>query len=147
MQELTGGQEPTGTRPDLVYQAKVYYGDTDAGRVVYHANYLKFFEAARTEYLHAYNITLTELEQKFGVLFTIRSLTADFIAPARLEDMLYITTTIKQLKNVTIIFSQNIRLNSKDGAIICAVEVKLGCVNAENMQVQKIPEFILNALR
>lgn len=132
---------------ELIHKTKVYYADTDAGQVVYHANYLKFFEEARTEYIHAYNIKFRELEQSFEVLFAVKKLTIDFVKPARLEDEVYIFTKIQQIKRVSIIFSQNMRLNSTDGPIAANAIVKLGCVSSKDMSIQPIPEFILKKWR
>lgn len=131
---------------ELIYETKIYYGDTDAGKVVYHANYIKIFEEARTEYLHHYDISLTKLEYEHDTIFAVRKLNIDYIKPARLEDKVFIFTRIKELKKVSITFHQYMKLDNLEGGIICAIDVKLGCISLA-MKPKPIPEFILKKWR
>ena len=79
-------------RMSLEYRLRVYYEDTDAGGIVYYANYLKFIERARTEALIAAGMSQTELKARLGIVFAVRELAVSYLAPARLEDQLVVTT-------------------------------------------------------
>ncbi len=89
------------------FPIRVYYEDTDAGGVVYHANYLNFFERARTEFLRQYNFSQQELFAK-SIAFVVRRIEIDYRFPARLDDLLSVETTISEVKKASIIFKQNL---------------------------------------
>jgi acyl-CoA thioester hydrolase len=105
---------------------RVYYEDTDSGGVVYYANYLKFAERSRTEMLREKGIRQSTLLQDSGVLFVVRRASLELIAPARLDDMLEITTQIKRLSGATINMLQEIKC---DGVKIAEIDVLVVCVN------------------
>ncbi|OUS32158.1 tol-pal system-associated acyl-CoA thioesterase [Thalassotalea sp. 42_200_T64] len=125
------------------YQLRVYYEDTDAGGIVYYANYLKFAERARTEWLRALGIKQSFfLEQKLG--FVVRKVEMDNKASAKLDDLLTITTTITNLKKASLVFSQVIE--NQHGDVLCNVSVLVASVNLERAKPCAIPEQILGAL-
>ncbi|KGJ88754.1 tol-pal system-associated acyl-CoA thioesterase [Thalassotalea sp. ND16A] len=125
------------------YQLRVYYEDTDAGGIVYYANYLKFAERARTEWLRALGINQSFfLEQKLG--FVVRKVEMDNKASAKLDDLLTITTTITNLKKASLVFSQAIA--NQHGDVLCNVSVLVASVNLERAKPCAIPEQILGAL-
>lgn len=132
------------TLPSFQLPIRVYYEDTDAGGIVYYANYLKFFERARTEWLRSLDINQSNfLEQSIG--FVVRRVEMDNIAPARLDDLLTVTTEIKTLKRASIIFHQSITdINQKE---LCRVEVTVACLNFDKNKPCPIPDFILGALK
>jgi len=117
----------------------VYYEDTDAGGVVYHSNYLKFFERARTELLRTINVSQqTLLEQNIG--FVVRHMDIDFLQGARLDDHLVVKTSISDLKKASLTFCQEIV--NLDGAILCKAMVKVACIDNIKMRPKAMPQSI-----
>ena len=123
---------------------RVYYEDTDAGGIVYYANYLKFLERARTEWLRALGINQANyLEQNIG--FVVRRVEMDNIASAKLDDQLNISSTISLLKRASLVFHQQIT-NEKD-KVICVAKVHIACVNFQTSKPCAIPQTILGAFK
>jgi len=135
---------PEALENKFQFPIRVYYEDTDAGGIVYYANYLKFFERARTEWLRALDINQSIfLEQSLG--FVVRRVAMDNLASARLDDLLNITTQIKQLKKASIVFQQTI--TNEQAQTLCTVEVAVACVNFNSNKPCAIPQNILGALK
>ncbi|GGK23644.1 tol-pal system-associated acyl-CoA thioesterase [Aliivibrio fischeri] len=121
----------------------IYYEDTDAGGVVYHSNYLKFFERARTELLRDKGVSQqVMLNESIG--FVVKSLQIDFISAARLDEQLIVETLITEIKKVSLTFCQ-ILVNS-DGKVLCKATVKVACVDNSVMKPTAIPSFILSEI-
>jgi len=116
----------------------VYYEDTDAGGIVYHANYLKFAERGRTEYIRALGLTNTGVLKQFEIIFVVRSIQIDYLAPAFLEDELVVRTKTLDLKNASFTMHHEIL---KNGAVICAMTVGLVCVGPDKRPV-RMPDDI-----
>ena len=91
------------------FPQRVYFEDTDAGGVVYHAQYVKFLERARTEWLRYLGFTNSELERKYKMLFVVSEIAVEFIRPARLDDAINISVAIENLRRVRLTFHQEIR--------------------------------------
>ena len=126
------------------FQLRVYYEDTDAGGIVYYANYLKFFERARTEWLRELGINQsTFLEQNIG--FVVRKVEMDNLASARLDDLLTVTSQIHSLKRASLVFHQKI-INEQQ-QVLCQVKVIVACVNLSLSKPCAIPEAILGAFK
>ncbi|SEL63842.1 acyl-CoA thioester hydrolase [Colwellia chukchiensis] len=126
------------------HKVRVYYEDTDAGGIVYYANYLKFFERARTEWLRSLGIKQSNfLEQSIG--FVVTKVAMENKASAKLDDLLTITTHISRLKAASVIFSQ--QLVNQEGLTLCTAEIKVACVNLSMAKPCIIPERILGALK
>ena len=126
------------------YSVRVYYEDTDAGGIVYYANYLKFFERARTEWLRELGINQTKfLEQKIG--FVVRRVEMDNVASAKLDDLLNVNSTIQTLKRDSLVFHQQI--TNQEQQVICIAIVKVACLNFQSAKPMAIPESILGALK
>ena len=121
---------------------RIYYEDTDSGGVVYYANYLKFAERARTELLRTKNIHQSTLANDSGILFVVKRANLELFAPARLDDMLEITTHIKELSGASINMIQAI---TRDGMKIAEVDVLVVCIN-QNFKPSRIPDSIRNLL-
>ena len=121
------------------YQVKVYYEDTDAGGVVYYANYLKFLERARTEALFSIGLSNTKIKKKFGTLIIVKSCNIEYKKSAHLEDELNIETHIISLKKTSLIMKQLIMLEKK---LITDAEIHLVFVNSEG-KPEKIPDKII----
>ena len=121
------------------HQVKVYYEDTDAGGVVYYANYLKFLERARTEALLSIGLSNTKIKKEFGTLIIVKSCNIEYKKSARLEDELNIETHIISLKKTSLIMKQLIMLEKK---LITDAEIHLVFVNSEG-KPEKIPDKII----
>ncbi|MDX2112594.1 MAG: tol-pal system-associated acyl-CoA thioesterase [Alphaproteobacteria bacterium] len=110
------------------FPIRVYYEDTDAGGVVYYANYLKFAERARTEALRAAGLTQLEMLEHEGIGFVVRHASIDYLKPARLDDLLHVTTQLEALGKASITLSQSIL---RDSLLLAKLEVKLVIVNRQ----------------
>lgn len=125
------------------FPIRVYYEDTDAGGVVYHANYICFFERARTEFLRQGGFSQQALLAE-NFAFVVKTLTIDYKLPARLDDLLSVQTTVKAVKKATIIFEQNL---FKADICLCSAEVTVASVDLIKMKPKAIPQTILDALQ
>jgi acyl-CoA thioester hydrolase len=122
----------------------VYYEDTDAGGIVFYANYLKFFERARTEWLRACGIDQRKLAEESGALFVVRSTALDYRAPARLDDMLRIVSRIERLGRASVDFAQEAW---RDDTLLATGTIRVGCVDSQSMKPAAIPPPVHAALR
>ncbi|RBM52609.1 tol-pal system-associated acyl-CoA thioesterase [Vibrio paracholerae] len=117
----------------------VYYEDTDAGGVVYHANYLKFFERARTEMLRAVGVHQQSLLEQ-GIGFVVRHMEIDFLKGAKLDAHLEVVTRVSELKKASLTFCQE--LVNPDGALLSKAKVKVACIDNESMRPRALPQLI-----
>lgn len=118
---------------------RVYYEDTDAGGVVYHGNYLKFMEQARTEYLRALGFSQEAMRKEDKTGFVVRSIAIKFHQPARLDDLLDLKTQLKKTGGASLLFAQEI---FKDEHLLCQAEVNIACLNLNNGKPQSIPTLL-----
>ncbi|MCW9716313.1 tol-pal system-associated acyl-CoA thioesterase [Avibacterium sp. 21-594] len=118
---------------------RVYYEDTDAGGVVYHAHYLHFFERARTDYLRELGFSQQALLDEHNLAFVVKTMQIDYRLAAKLDDLLTVETEISGIKGATILFSQQIKRND---VLICTAEVKVACVDLTKMKPVAIPQEI-----
>jgi acyl-CoA thioester hydrolase len=116
---------------------RVYYEDTDAGGVVYYANYLKFFERCRTEYLRHLGIEQKKMAEEQSIYFVVRSAQLDFISPARLDDHLTVTLQIEKLGRASLVVSQTI-LRNLTALVHCTT--KIACVHGSAFTPTAMPE-------
>lgn len=124
----------------------VYYEDTDAGGVVYYANYLRYAERGRTEALHLAGIDHTELMEKHGIWFVARRCVVDYLKPGRLDDVLVVRTSVREMRNTSILMRQEVGKRTERGIEDIAVaDVLLVCVNSA-VKPNKIPEPVREAL-
>lgn len=122
------------------WPVRVYYEDTDAGGVVYHASYIAFYERARTEMLRHYHFSQqTLLEEQ--IAFVVRRITVDYHAAARLDDLLEIQSEIKSLTRATITFAQ--RIVNAEGKVLNEAEVLIACINPHLMKPIALPKSIV----
>ena len=124
------------------YNLKVYYEDTDFGGIVYHANYLKYFERARSELIYSIGYSNKKLLDKFNVLIAVKTCNVDFKKPAKFEDKITVFTKIKSNTLTTITMSQVIKRKSD---ILCDAEIKLVSLNKLRKPV-KLPKVFINKL-
>lgn len=117
------------------FPVRVYYEDTDAGGVVYHANYLKFCERARSEYLRALGFENSGIRAESSALIVVKKIEADYVAPARLDDLLRVRTHLLELKNTSFFMRQIV---VKDDNVVFEMKILLVFVSDEGKPV-KIP--------
>lgn len=130
-----------------LYPLRVYYEETDAGRMVYHAAYLKFAERARTEMMRVNGLDHIEMIEKYGLVFAVRSADIQYLKQAKLEDELLVQTSVASLGGASMVMDQKINLISDAGlgASVAEVKIKLVIVN-EAGRPQRLPDHIKTAL-
>ncbi len=122
---------------------RVYYEDTDAGGVVFHANYLKFFERARTEMLRSKGYELDQLAETAGIVFVVRSVQLDYLRPARFNQLLEVTAAIGEHSKTSLTFTQTI--HHKD-TVLCTGVIRVVCVGTAGLRPKAIPDYLLEQL-
>lgn len=120
------------------FALRVYYEDTDASGVVYHASYLRFFERARTEWLRAQGFGQEQLRSESALAFTVASLQIDFRRPARLDDELRIETVVQAVRRASLVFAQTL-LRHADGEVLSEAQVRVACVAAADFRLLPLP--------
>ena len=125
------------------FPIRVYYEDTDSGGIVYYANYLKFLERARTEWLRELGIEQDELlEQNIG--FVVKRVEMDNDSPARFNQLLSVRSEIVELKRVSLVFQQ--RIVDQNNKSLVRARVKVACVNLQHMKPVAIPAYVLGEI-
>lgn len=127
----------------FVWQARVYWEDTDAGGVVYYANYLRFLERARTEWLRARGWSQAQLQAEAGVVFTVVSLQANYRRAARLDDLLSISCEVRADGGASVWFGQTVRRGAPDGELLLDAEVRVACVSVDGFKPRRLPPELL----
>lgn len=122
---------------------RIYYEDTDAGGVVFYANYLKFAERGRTELLRAAGFENRELFEREGLLFVVRRLNADYLKPARLDDLLTVKTSVKAVNNASFEMKQAIFCHD---CLLFSMDITLVCINSDARPV-RVPESLKASLQ
>ena len=125
------------------WPVRVYYEDTDAGGVVFYANYLKFFERARTEMLRSMGFEQDQLITEQKLIFVVRSVQIDYLKPARFNEVIDVTAEVTLAKKVSLNFEQVI---TRDGDVLCKGNVRIACLDAETLKPKTIPEDLLKQL-
>ncbi len=122
---------------------RIYYEDTDAGGIVYHSNYLKYFERARTEMLRSCGISQHRLLAD-NIGFVVKNMQIDFIKGATLDESLTVNSYVKEQKRASLIFHQE--LVNADQQVMCKAMVTVACVNSAKMKPQAIPHDLVTEL-
>lgn len=130
----------------FTWSARVYWEDTDGGGVVYYANYLKFLERARTEWLRAGGHSQTALAADPGVLFAVAEVSIRFHRPARLDDLLVITCQPTMDGATTMLFKQQVHRESEHGELLAAASVRVVCVGSDSFRPRRVPHSIIEGL-
>lgn len=130
------------SRQQFVWPVRVYYEDTDAAGVVYYANYLKFMERARTEWLRALGMEQGELLQCEGVVFVVREVSVSYRMPARYGDALQVVSELVQLRPMRMRFSQRV----ERGGVLAEGEIEVVCVNAQTFKPVMLPRRVQQLL-
>ena len=118
---------------------RIYYEHTDAGGVVYHANYLNFMEQIRTEFLREMGVELGRFEREEGVLFAVRSISIDYRRPARLDDLVEVSLGIAELRPASITFEQQI---DRGGETLCTATVRVASLSSGQFRPVAVPECL-----
>ncbi|MFC1747338.1 tol-pal system-associated acyl-CoA thioesterase [Pseudomonadota bacterium] len=127
---------------------RVYYEDTDAGGVVYYANFLRFMERARTEWLRSYGIEQDQLRDEHGAIFVVRHVELNYLSPARLNDRLEVTAKVVAEGRTSWTFEQDVIRHDDGGSVkLCGGSVKIVCLDAAAFRPRQIPEHILMEIR
>ena len=124
------------------WPVRVYYEDTDAQGVVYYANYFRFMERARTEWLRELGVDQPKLMYEDRRIFVVTETKAEFIVPAKFNDELIVTARLANLARASFDIEQNIYQDSLDGALLCKGSVKAAYLNAETMRPVRVPASI-----
>ena len=122
------------------WPVRVYYEDTDAGGIVYYGNYLKFLERARTDWLRSCGIDVARLAATDRLMFTVRSITLDFLKPARLSDNLDVSVAVGRMRKVSVEWDQAI---VRAGDVLCTGRVRLGCVDVDTLKPKAMPKTLV----
>ena len=130
---------------EFLWPVRVYYEDTDSGGVVYYANYLKFMERARTEFLRSLGFEQDKLKQEQGVIFAVHSLSARYKKPAVFNDELIVNTEITALGRASLTFKQSISRLS-DNTYLCDAKVKVACLHAGEFSPAAMPKQIFDSI-
>lgn len=142
MTQIAPPAQPFSLQP-FSLAVRVYYEDTDAGGVVYYANYLKFLERARTEWLRAAGFEQTELMRDHNVIFVVRSVAIEYLQPARFNDALNVTVRMEKLGSCTIDVFQTVERDKR----LVEARVQIVCVdNQADFKPVRIPAFIRQQL-
>lgn len=141
--------------PAFVWPVRVYWEDTDAGGVVYYANYLKFCERARSEWLRSLGLDQQAMAVRDQVLFVVSSAQVRYIAPARLDDLLEVSVIIAQAGGASLDLLQEVRRGptgsnvpnaAAPGKLLASVQVRVACVKAASFRPVRLPATVLDAI-
>jgi acyl-CoA thioester hydrolase len=130
--------------PAFHWPVRIYYEDTDAGGIVFYANYLKFFERARTEWLRAAGVNQQALAEQDGAIFVVKNASIDYHAPAKLDDVLNLTLSIEKLGRASVQFVQQAW---RGDVLLASASVKVGCVDAATLRPRSLPPATADKLR
>jgi len=128
----------------FLWPVRVYYEDTDAAGVVYYANYLKYMERARTEWLRTIGFEQTDVAREHGVIFVVRSAAIDYLRPGRFDDELQVTVELTKVGAGQIDLVQRV---SRGDALLATANVKLVCVGRATMRPTRIPQPLATRIR
>lgn len=129
---------------EAVWSVRVYYEDTDAGGVVYHSQYLNFYERARTEWLRELGFEQDQLKEQLAIIFAVRKIEIDYLLPAYFNQQLEVVTKIQKMTSSTITFQQTIQ--TIDGILLNQAEVLVVCIDSHKLKPKRIPENIKSRL-
>lgn len=128
------------------WPVRVYYEDTDAQGVVYYANYFRFLERARTEWLRALGVDMVAMAENERRIFVVADIRSKFLAPARLSDELTVTAGLQKLTRVSFDIEQNIYRGNTDGELLVSSMVKAAYLDADTMRPKRIPLSIFGEM-
>ncbi len=124
----------------------VYWEDTDAGGIVFYANYLKFFERARTEWLRSLGIAQSTLREETGGMFVVSETQVRYLQPARLDDRLRVTARLEEAGRASMVIAQQAFLLADGSPLVAEGRIRIGWVDAATLRPARIPSIVLEAL-
>lgn len=132
---------------EFSWPIRIYYEDTDSGGVVYYANFLKFMERARSEYLRSLGFEQDQLIAQDGIIFAVRSIALDYRRPARFNQLLDVTAQVAEVGKASLLFAQRVQL-AQDGTtqVLCEGTVKIACLDAKTLRPTAIPLRLLTMI-
>lgn len=136
---------PKPAQSVFTWNVRVYYEDTDAGGIVYHANYLRFCERARTEWLRSYGFDQEVLNREWHATFILADTSVKFLSPARLDDELTVTVHPTRTRRASLEFEQEVLIGGDKPAV--QLSARVGCIDPRTSRPRPIPEQILWELR
>jgi len=142
---LSDSRLPIPNSPIFAWPVRVYWEDTDAGGVVYHARYLHFLERARSEWLRAAGVGQQQARTELGIVFVVHSMEIAFNAPARLDDLLTATVQPADCRSASFIVHQLLRREPEARALVEA-RVRIACLDAAAFRPRPIPEHLLDVI-
>jgi acyl-CoA thioester hydrolase len=122
---------------------RVYYEDTDAAGIVYHASYLRFAERARTEFLRSQDLDHGQLAERHGIVFAVSRCTIDFLAPARLDDLVHVRSRVTRLGGVRVEFEQVVV--GRAGSVLARLAVTLAVLDRQGLRPRRLPSRLRDA--
>ncbi len=134
---------PEPAAPAFVHPVRVYWEDTDAGGVVFYANYLKFFERARTEWLRHMGVGQQRLRDDTGAMFVVSDTQLRYLAPARLDDLLRITVLPTETGRASMVLQQQAW---RDDTLLCCGQIRIACVDATSFKLRRFPTLITETI-
>lgn len=142
---------PTPTAaPEFRFALRVYWEDTDAGGVVFYANYLKFFERARTEWLRASGCQQEKLRLESGVMFVVTDATVRYLQPARLDDLIDVTVRLRHAGRARMTIAQQAwrctDTGERSAALLAEGTIRVGCIDAGTFRPQRLPTALSRSL-
>jgi acyl-CoA thioester hydrolase len=127
----------------FIWPVRIYFEDTDTGGIVFYANYLKFFERARTEWLRHLGIGQQVLAQTEELMFVVKNTSIDYHAAAKLDDELAISVTVGKIGSASVHFAQQAwRINKGEPVLICSGKVLVACVNTYSLRPKAMPQAL-----
>ncbi len=127
----------------FIWPLRIYYEDTDVGGIVYHANYLKYFERARTEWLRSIGVDLVSLSKQ-DVSFAIRSAEIEYLRPCFLNDAMQIHTSLERCGGASLTFYQILK---RDNEIVAVARILVACVQGSSLKPMRVPKNIIEGLK
>jgi acyl-CoA thioester hydrolase len=133
----------TPSPPEFRFTLRVYWEDTDAGGVVFYANYLKYFERARTEWLRSLGIEQENLRREFGMMFIVTDTAVSYRRPARLDDSLVVTARLLELRKASLQITQQAWRGAE---LLTQGTIRLACVDAASFRPRPLPSTLMQSL-
>jgi acyl-CoA thioester hydrolase len=135
-------------QPALIWPVRVYWEDTDAGGIVFYANYLKFFERARTEWLRSLGVGQQALREQTGGIFVVSQTDVRYHRPARLDDQLLVTVSLVETGRASLTIRQQVLLPTEpQDTVLCDGTIRVGWVDASTFKPARFPSTLLDLLR
>lgn len=130
----------------FAFPVRIYWEDTDAGGIVFYANYLKFFERARTEWLRALGVSQQSLREREGGMFVVSETQIKYHRPARLDDELIVTAALQESGRAALVIDQQ-ATHKESGVLLCQGSIRIGWVDAQTLRPSRIPTAIIEKLK